>query len=152
MTIQFPSGINKVSLILIKSISEQLKLAHGTGGKDTAMAVFFSKNTEKSWHPQQVLLNYSFCTKQRVLIYYIYVWYFSWTVANQKTLQWVVSRVQKITRLQLWTLQDVYSSHCLRKVSNCKDTTHPCHNLFELLPSSKFYRAFHALTKSLAQG
>lgn len=41
MTIQFPSGINKVSLILIKSISEQLKLAHGTGGKDTAMAVFF---------------------------------------------------------------------------------------------------------------
>lgn len=62
---------------------------------------FFSKNTEKSWHPLQVLLNYSFFTKERFLIYYIYVWYFSWTVANQKTLQWVVSRVQKITRLQL---------------------------------------------------
>ncbi|RXN12502.1 hypothetical protein ROHU_029542 [Labeo rohita] len=60
-------------------------------------------------------------------------------VEDQKALQRVVLRAQRIIGVELPALEDIYRSRCLVKaISICKDSTHPCHHMFELLPSGQY--------------
>ncbi len=55
--------------------------------------------------------------------------------------------LQNITKQQLPSLDDIFASHCLQKIQNIlKDSYHPAHNLFELLPSGKRYRSIKTRT------
>lgn len=55
----------------------------------------------------------------------------------------VIKTAQNInTKQQLPALDDIFTSPCLQKIHNIlKDSYHPAHNLFELLPSGKCYRS-----------
>lgn len=118
--------------------------------KKAQQGLFFLRTLKKASLPQQMLVTFYHCTTRSILTYYISVWYLSCTAADRKALQWVVSSAQKIVGIQLHALEDSYSSCCLRKATSiCKDSTQPCHCLFELLPSGRCYKAFYARTSRL---
>ncbi|XP_029922302.1 NLR family CARD domain-containing protein 3-like [Myripristis murdjan] len=72
------------------------------------------------------------------------------TAAQKKALQRVINSAQKIIGCTLPTLEELHSSRCLKKAQNIvKDTFHPGHNLFELLPSGRRYRSIKARTNRL---
>ncbi|MCJ8733028.1 hypothetical protein PDJAM_G00218310, partial [Pangasius djambal] len=57
---------------------------------------------------------------------------------------------QKIVGCPLPTLENLHSSRCLKKAQNIvKDTSHPGHSLFELLPSGRRHRLINARTNRL---
>lgn len=57
---------------------------------------------------------------------------------------------RKIIGCLLPTLEDLYSSHCLRRANNIlRDSTHPGHSHLELLPSGRCFRSLKARTNRL---
>jgi hypothetical protein len=89
--------------------------------------------------PQILKMFYS-CTIESILTGCITAWY-----DNCK----VVSMAQYITGAKLPAIQDLYTRWCQRKAHKIvKDSSHPSHRLFCLLPHSKRYQ----LTKSGRKG
>ncbi|KAF7648432.1 hypothetical protein LDENG_00156930 [Lucifuga dentata] len=78
------------------------------------------------------------------------VWFSSCTAAERKELQRFVITAQSIIGCPLPSLEDLYNSRCLRKAKIIlRDTSHPGHSLFELLPSGRCYRTLRARTNRL---
>lgn len=72
------------------------------------------------------------------------VWYTALWL-TRRFLQRVINTDQRIIKSQLPEMEDMYSSHCLWKASNIiKDPSHPCHHLFAMLPSGKYYQTSRA--------
>ncbi|KAK3556678.1 hypothetical protein QTP70_013059 [Hemibagrus guttatus] len=68
----------------------------------------------------------------------ITTWFGNCTVSDRKTLQWIVRTAEKIIRVSLPSITDIYSTHCIRKANSIvDDPTHPSHTLFTLLLSGK---------------
>lgn len=87
---------------------------------------------------------------ESVLTYYIPVWFSSCTMAQKKVLHRVINTAQKIIGPSLPSLEDLYSTRCLRMAcSILKDCTHPGHQVFELVLSGRRFRALKARTKRL---
>ncbi|KAI5087040.1 gastrula zinc finger protein XlCGF28.1-like, partial [Silurus meridionalis] len=64
------------------------------------------------------------------------VWYGSCSVAEHESLQRVVKTAQRITGISLPAMEDIQKKRCLRRArSILKDSSHPTHRLFTLLPS-----------------
>lgn len=90
------------------------------------------------------------CSVERVLTYCISVWFSSCTTAHKKAIQTVINTAQKITGHYLPSLEDLYSIRCLRRAYTIiKDSTHPGHRMFELLPLGKCYRQLKTKTNRL---
>lgn len=73
-------------------------------------------------------------------------------VVRQQLSSWqrVLKNAENIINTHLPTLADIYASRCLRKaLSIIKDSHHPAHELFELLPSGKRCRSIRAQTTRL---
>ena len=69
------------------------------------------------------------------------VWYGSST-SSEKVIHKVVRAAEKTTDYPLPTQEQIYTSICRRKVMDIsKDSSHPSHCLFQLLPSGRTYRA-----------
>jgi hypothetical protein len=91
--------------------------------------------------PQILQMFYS-CTIESILMGYITTWYGNCTAYNSKALQRVVYMAQYITGAKLPAIQDLYVRWCQRKVQKIvKDSSHPSHRLFSLLPHCKQYRS-----------
>ena len=62
----------------------------------------------------------------------------------------VVRMAQYITEVKLPAIQDLYTRQCERKALKIvKDSSHPCHTLFSLLPHGKHYRSVKSRSKRL---
>ncbi|XP_026013476.1 uncharacterized protein LOC113015630 [Astatotilapia calliptera] len=95
--------------------------------------------------PQQQVVLYSYPCRnvgqsevsiESILTYCIGVWYASCTVAQRKALQGVINAAQRTIGCPLLKLKDLHSSRCLKRAHNIiKDTSHPGHSMFELLPT-----------------
>lgn len=84
---------------------------------------------------------------ESILTYCICVWFASCTAADRKALQRVITTAQRITSCPLPSLQELYSSRCLKRARNIVgDSSHPGHHLFELLPPGRRYRALKKKT------
>ncbi|KAI4891891.1 hypothetical protein NFI96_001943 [Prochilodus magdalenae] len=78
------------------------------------------------------------------------VWYSSCTVSERKDLHRVVKVAGRIIGTDLPSLDSVYTSRLKKKASSIsRDTTHPGHCLFDLLPSGKRYTAIRTKTNRL---
>ena len=98
----------------------------------------------------QILVNFYRCTIESILTNCISVWFGSCSVADRKTLQRVVKTAQRITGSPLPTIDAVQHKRCLRKARSIeKDSSHPNHRLFALLPSGRRYRALRSRTSRL---
>ena len=65
-------------------------------------------------------------------------------------LQIVVRTAQYITGAKLPAIQDLYTKRCQRKALKIvKDSCHPSHRLFSLLPQGKWYRSAKSRSKRL---
>ena len=96
---------------------------------------------------QRLLVSFYRCSIESILTYCICVWYTSATAAQRKKLQRVINTAQTIVGCPLPTLEELYRSRCLKKTQNIlKDTSHPGHPLFELLPSGRRYRVIKSGT------
>ncbi|KAK3561725.1 hypothetical protein QTP86_012698 [Hemibagrus guttatus] len=105
--------------------------------KKAQQRLHFLRVLRKNNITQRLLVSFYRCSIESLLKYCICVWYTSCTVAQRKALQRVINMAQKIIGCPLLNLEELHSSHCLKIAQNIiKDTSHPGHHLFELLPSA----------------
>lgn len=77
------------------------------------------------------------------------VWYADSTVADKKSLQQVICSAEKIISCSLPSLDDTASSRHLSRDKNIiKNSTHPGHEQFQLLPSGRHHRSAKTCTSS----
>ncbi|KAI3351365.1 hypothetical protein L3Q82_005918 [Scortum barcoo] len=93
----------------------------------------------------------------------ITAWYSSCTALNRKALQGLVKAAQHITRMELPSMEDLYTQRCRRRVTLkiIKDPSHSSHKLFCLLavwptvlqhlsPNHQAQGQLHTLTNSIS--
>ena len=133
-------------------ISEDLSWTLNTSTivKKAHQRLFFLRRLKKAHLSPQILVNFYRCTIESILTNCISVWFGSCSVADRKTLQRVVKTAQRITGSPLPTIEAVQRKRCLRKARSIeKDSSHPNHRLFALLPSGRRYRVLRSRTSRL---
>ena len=96
---------------------------------------------------QQLTENFYRSSIESILSYCLCVWFTSCTVAEKKAIQRVIKTAQNIIGCSLPSLEELYKNRCKRKISNIlKDSSHPGHQLFKLLPSGRRFRVLKART------
>jgi hypothetical protein len=96
----------------------------------------------------QILKNIYSCTIKSILTGYITPWYGNCSASDHKALQRVVRTAQYIPGAKLPDIQDLYTRQCQRKAQKIiKDSSHPSHRLFSLLPHGKQYWSTKSRTK-----
>ena len=98
----------------------------------------------------QLLKKFYICTIESILTGCINTCYGNCSASDRKAQQSVVRMAQYITRAKLPAIQDLYNMHCQRKAHKVvRDSSHPSHRLFSLLPHSKRYRSANSRSKRL---
>uniref|UniRef100_A0A4W5RP02 Alkylated DNA repair protein AlkB homologue 8 N-terminal domain-containing protein n=1 Tax=Hucho hucho TaxID=62062 RepID=A0A4W5RP02_9TELE len=98
----------------------------------------------------EILKRFYSCNIDSILTGCITAWYGNCSASDCKTLQKVVRTVQYITGAKLPAFQDLNTRRCQRKALKIvKDSSHPSHRLFSLLPHGKRYRSAKSRTKRL---
>src|SRR4029434_3013735 len=101
-------------------------------------------------HDALPILSFYRCSVESVVSYGISLWFASCTAAERKALQRVINPARKVIGCSLPPFEDIYKTRCLRKVhSILRDSSHPGHHLFELLPSGRRFRTIKAKTDRL---
>ena len=107
-------------------------------------SVFFKAIQPFSMSPQILKKLYS-CTIESIT-----AWYGNRSVSDRKALQRVVRMAQYIPGAKLPAIQDLYTKQCQRKAHKIvRDSSHPSHRLFSLLPHGKRYRSTKYRSKRL---
>ncbi|KAK0141666.1 hypothetical protein N1851_020676 [Merluccius polli] len=112
--------------------------------KKAHQRLFFLRRSKKvHLSLPQILVNFYSCTIGSILTDCITVWYYGHcSVSDRKALQRVMRTAQRITGSSLPTIDAVQHKPCLRRVrSIARDSSHPGHRLFSLLPSGRRYRS-----------
>ena len=98
----------------------------------------------------QILKRFYSCTIESILTGCITAWYGNCSASDHMALQRVVRTAQYITGAKLPAIQDFYTRRCQRKALKIvKDSSHPSHRLFSLLPHGKRYRSAKSRSKRL---
>ena len=93
----------------------------------------------------QILKRFYSCTIEGIT-----AWYGNCLASDRTALQRVVRMAQYITGAKLSAIQDLYTRQCQRKALKIvKDSSHPSHRLFSLLPHGKRYRSAKSRSKRL---
>ncbi|KAL6462782.1 hypothetical protein MHYP_G00292040 [Metynnis hypsauchen] len=118
--------------------------------KKAQQRLYFLRILRKNNLQEKLLVSYYRSTIESVLTYCIPTWYSSCSVAERRALQGVINTAQKIIGCPLPCLEDLFSSRCFSRAANIlKDTFHPGHHLFDLLPSGKRFRSIPSRTNRL---
>jgi hypothetical protein len=98
----------------------------------------------------QILKRFYSYTIKSILTGCITAWYGNCSASDHKALQRVKRTTQYITGAKLPAIQDLYTRRCQRKaLIIVKDSSHPGHRLFSLLPHGKRYRSAKSRSKRL---
>ncbi|KAF7690822.1 hypothetical protein HF521_011119, partial [Silurus meridionalis] len=115
--------------------------------KKAQQRLYFLRSLKKSHLSPGILTSFYRCIIESILTNSITVWYGGSTVCERKALQRVVKTAQRITGTQLPAIEHLHHSRCLRRAhSIIKDSSHPSHKLFNLLPSRRRYRNLRTRT------
>jgi hypothetical protein len=93
----------------------------------------------------QILKKLYSCTIESMIT----AWYGNCSASDHKALQRVMRTAQYITGSKLPTIQDIYNSQSQKAHKIVRDSSHPSHRLFSLLPHGKRYRSAKSRTKRL---
>ncbi len=112
--------------------------------------LFFLRTLKKNHLSPAILVNFHRCAIESILTNCITVWYGNCSVADRKALQRVVKTTQRITGTPLPAIENVQRKRCLHR-ARCilKDSSHPDHRLFNLLPSGRRFRSLRTKTSRL---
>jgi hypothetical protein len=98
----------------------------------------------------QILKRFYSCTIQSILTGCITAWNGNCLASSGKALQRVVCMAQYISGAKLPAFQDLWTRRCQRKsLKKFKNSSHPSHRLFSLLPRGKRYRSTKSRSKRL---
>uniref|UniRef100_A0A8C7YDV2 Reverse transcriptase domain-containing protein n=1 Tax=Oryzias sinensis TaxID=183150 RepID=A0A8C7YDV2_9TELE len=119
--------------------------------KKAQQRLYFLRLLKKNKLSEKLLVSFYRCSIESILTYCVCAWFVSPTAAARTALQRVTTtRAQKIIGCPLPSLEELYSSRCLKKAQNILlDPSHPGHSLFELLPSDRRYRTINTRTNRL---
>ena len=95
---------------------------------------------------EQAPINIYSCTIESILTGCITAWYGNCSASARKALQRVVRTAQYITGAKLPAIQDLYNRKTHKIV---RDSSHPTHRQFSLLPHGKRCRSAKSRTKRL---
>ncbi|KAM9423571.1 uncharacterized protein ACWYII_020669 [Salvelinus alpinus] len=99
---------------------------------------------------ENILKRFYSCTIESILTGYITARYGNCSASDRKALQRVVCTAQTIPGAKLPAIQDLYTRWCQSKARKiAKDSSHPSHRLFSLLPHGKQYRSTKSRSKRL---
>ena len=94
--------------------------------------------TERFGMGPQILKRFYRCTIESILTGCITAWYGNCSASNRKALQRVVRTAQYITMTKLPAIQDLYTRrYQMKALKTVKDSSHPSHRLFSMLPHGK---------------
>ncbi|KAI3356309.1 hypothetical protein L3Q82_017200, partial [Scortum barcoo] len=147
------TGKTKELIFLGVHISEDLTWTTGCSKlvKKAHQRLFFLRTLRKNHLSSDILVNFYRCTIESILTSCITVWYGSCSAADRKALQRVVKAAQRIAGAPLPSIEDIYRKRCLKRAGKIiKDSSHPAHRLFTLLPSGKRYRSARTKTTSVS--
>ena len=97
-----------------------------------------------------ILKKFYSCTIESILTGCTTAWYGNCSASDRKALQRVVFTAQYITGANLPAIQDLYTRRCQRNALKIvKDSSHPSHRPFSLLPHGKRYRSAKSRSKRL---
>ena len=133
-------------------ISEDLSWSHNTQhiAKKSQQRLYFLRKLRKFGLSSKLLSNFYRCTVESLLSNSITVWFGNCTVQERKARQRVIKTAQYICGAAFPSLQVIYNTRVTKRAHNItKDTTHPQHTLFTLLPSGRRYRSVKARTTRL---
>ena len=89
----------------------------------------------------QILKRFNSCTIESILTGCITAWYGNCSASYSNAQQRVVHMAQYITGAKIPAIQDLYIRRYQRKALKIvKDSSHPSHRLFSLLPHGKQYQ------------
>ncbi len=101
--------------------------------------------------PPPILTTFYRGTIESVLTSCITVWYGNCSAADNKTLQRTVNTAAKILCASLPSILDIFLTRWSSKANSImKDSTHPSHSLFQLLPSGIRYRSIRDCSTALS--
>ncbi len=116
--------------------------------KKAHQRLFFLRTLKKNHLSPAIVVNFYRCAIESILTNC--VWYGNFSVADCKALQRVVKTAQRITGTPLPAIEDVQRKRCPRRArSILKDSSHPNHSLFSLLPSGRCFRSLRTKTSRL---
>ena len=119
--------------------------------KKAQQRLYFLRRLRRFGLSTKALVNFYRCTIESVLTGCITVWFGNVTVQDSKQLQRIVKRAAKIIGTELPQLHTIYNTRCKKKTENIlKDSSHPAHSLFYLLPSKKRYQSITSHTTRLS--
>uniref|UniRef100_A0A9J7Y2A6 Uncharacterized protein n=1 Tax=Cyprinus carpio carpio TaxID=630221 RepID=A0A9J7Y2A6_CYPCA len=128
-------------------VLDQKHLQPGQEGSPTPL---LPQDTEEEPAVFSILVNFYRCAIESILTSCITVWYGNCSVADRKALHKVVKTTQRITGTPLPAIEDIQRKCCLRRAcSILKDSSHPDHRLFNLLPSGRRFRSLWTRTSRL---
>uniref|UniRef100_A0A3Q3G1R3 Reverse transcriptase domain-containing protein n=1 Tax=Labrus bergylta TaxID=56723 RepID=A0A3Q3G1R3_9LABR len=133
-------------------ITEDLSWSTNTSSlvKKAHQRLFFLRTLKRHHLSSAVLMNFYRCVIESILTSSVSVWYGNCSVADRMALQRVVKTAQHITRCPLPAIEDVQRTRCLRRAHGIlKDSSHPAHRLFTLLPSGRRFRSLRTRTSRL---
>ncbi|KAI4871332.1 hypothetical protein NFI96_009818, partial [Prochilodus magdalenae] len=112
--------------------------------------LYFLRRLRKFGKSAQILSNFYRSTIESVLTSSFTVWYANCTAQDRKALQCVIKTAQSISGAAFPSLQDIYRTRVIRRAhSIIRDSTHPQHSLFTLLPRRD--AQFHTLISSITR-
>uniref|UniRef100_A0A669BHJ9 Reverse transcriptase domain-containing protein n=1 Tax=Oreochromis niloticus TaxID=8128 RepID=A0A669BHJ9_ORENI len=118
--------------------------------KKAQQRLFFLRRLKRFGMSPRILRTFYRCAIESILTGCITTWYGNSTAYNRKALQRVVRCAERIIGGELPSLQDIYRKRCLRKAGRIiKDSSHPSHKLFRLLPSGRRFCSIRSRTSRL---
>ncbi len=118
--------------------------------KKAHQCLFFLRWLRKFGMSPSILRSFYTCTVESILTGCITAWFGNSPAGNRKALQRVVRTARHIVGGELSSLQDIYTSRCIRKAKRIiKDSSHPSHSLLSLLPSGRRLRSIRSCTSRL---
>ncbi|XP_051507888.1 uncharacterized protein LOC127414139 [Myxocyprinus asiaticus] len=118
--------------------------------KKAHQRLFFLRRLRKFGMNRHILTRFYTCTVESILTGCITAWYDNSFALNRKALQRVVRTARHIIGGELPSLQEIYTRRCVKKARRIiRDSSHPSHGLFSLLPSGRRYRSIRTRTSRL---
>ncbi|KAM9793632.1 uncharacterized protein ACBT44_018006 [Syngnathus typhle] len=115
--------------------------------KKAQQRLYFPRQLKRFNLPRELLKTFYTAIIQSVLCTSITVWFGSASKQDKHRLQRTIRNAEKITGINLPSIQDLYLSRTRKRARNIStDPSHPGCSLFELLPCGRRYRARYAKT------
>ena len=133
-------SINRASVERVASF--RYMGTHITEDLTCSATLHFLRVLRRNHLEEKLLVSFYWSTIERVLMYCATVWFTACSAADRRALQRITRAAERITSSPLPPVEDIASYRCLSRAQRIsRDTFHPGHGLFNLMPSGKQLRS-----------